>query len=127
MPLIEEVMTADVLVTAPDETVMNAAKSMKARNAGSIVVVDKGKPVGIVTEKDMLRKIVAEGLSPTGTRVRDIMSSQLITAGPEDPIKNAAKLMTQNGIRRLPIVKSGKLVGIITAADLFALDPHELL
>lgn len=127
MPAIRDFMTSNVLVTTPDQTVLAAAKLMKEQDRGSIIVVDGKKPVAIVTERDLLKRVVAEGLSPGDTTIKDIMSTPVVSIGPNESLKRASKLMQLKKIRRLPVVDGGKLVGIITMADLAALDPHELL
>jgi flavin prenyltransferase len=124
---VRDVMTAGVLVTTPGATVMEAAKLMALEDRGSIVVLDNGSPMGIVTERDLFKKVVAIGLLPGDVLVRDIMSSPLISIGPEESLKGAAKLMAEKEIRRLPVTENNKLVGILTAADLARLEPHELL
>jgi CBS domain-containing protein len=124
---VKDVMTPNVLVTTPDATAMDAAKLMASENRGSIVVLDNGRPVAIVTERDLFKKVVAIGLLPKEVLVRDIMSSPLISVSPEEPLRVAAKLMTDKEIRRLPVVENDKLVGVLTATDLARLEPHELL
>jgi len=124
---VKDVMTANVLVTTPDATAMDAAKLMASENRGSIVVVENANPIAIVTERDLFKKVVAIGLLPQKVLVRDIMSSPLISVNPEQPLKGAAKLMAEKNFRRLPVIENGRLVGIITAADLARLEPHELL
>jgi len=126
MAEVRNFMTSKVLTTASDKTILEAAKLMKIDDVGSIVVVENGKPVAIVTERDFLRRVVAEGLS-TQKPVKEIMSYPLVTIAPEESIKHALKLMQERGVRRLPVVKGERLVGIITAADLAKLEPHELL
>ncbi len=127
MHKVKDVMTKDVLVTNPDATVSDAAKLMTSENRGSIVVLDDMIPVAIVTERDLFRKVVAKDIAPKDVHVRDIMSSPLVSIGPEQSLKSAAKLMTDKGVRRLPVVENQRLVGILTAADLARLEPHELL
>ena len=127
MPLVKDVMTSNVLTITPDKTVMDAARLMRSENRGSIVVMDEIKPIGIVTERDLFKRVVAEGRAPKDVLVRDVMSGSLVSIGPEQPIKSAAKLMAEMEIRRLPVIKNNKLIGIITAADLARLEPHELL
>ncbi len=124
---VKDVMTRNVLVVPPDTTVSDAAKLMASENRGSIVVMDGTSPVAIVTESDLFKKVVAKDLEPKEVRVRDVMSSPLISIDPEQPLRNAAKLMVEKEIRRLPVVESNRLVGILTAADLARLEPHELL
>jgi len=127
VPLVKDVMSSNVLVTPPDTTVMDAARQMRSENRGSVVVMDKMKPVGIVTERDLFKRVVADGLVPKDVLVRDIMSSPLLSIGPGDTIKSAAKMMAEKEIRRLPVIEKNKLVGMITATDLARLEPHELL
>lgn len=124
---VRDVMTPEVLVTVPDATVMEAAGLMAKDSRGSIVVVENAKPVAIVTERDLFKKVVAVGLLPKDVHVRDIMSSPLIWITPDEPLRDAARLMNDKEIRRLPVVENDRLVGILTAADLARLEPHELL
>jgi flavin prenyltransferase len=124
---VRDVMTPNVLVTTPGTTAMDAAKLMASEDRGSIVVLDNGSPAGIVTERDLFKKVVAIGLLPKDVLVRDIMSSPLISANPDQSLKSAANLMNEKKIRRLPVVEKDRLVGILTAADLARLEPHELL
>ncbi len=124
---VRDVMTPDVLVTSLQATAADAAKLMAAEDRGSIVVLDGGSPVGIVTERDLFKKVVAVGLLPKNVLVRDIMSSPLVSASPDQALRIAARLMSEKRIRRLPVVENERLVGILTAADLARLEPHELL
>lgn len=127
MAQIKEFMTTNVQTITSDKTVVEAAKMMKAGGIGSIIVTENGKPVAMVTERDMVNRVIAEGVSPQEKRVKDIMSSPLVTVSPDQPLKSAAQLMASRSIRRLPVVKGGKLVGIITETDLARAEPHELL
>lgn len=117
MPSVKDLMTEEVVVASLSETALEAARLMKEKGIGSIIVVDQGKPVGILTERDFLRKVVAEDLPPSKIYVRDVMSKPLITVDPHDSIKHAARLMVENRIRRLAVVENNVLVGIIVAAD----------
>jgi len=98
--------------------VMYAASIMKERARGSLVVVDNGKPVGIITERDIVRRLVAEGKSASATKVSEIMSTPLISVGPEATIAAAVRVMYENGIRRLPIVEDDRVIGMLTVTDL---------
>lgn len=90
---------------------------MDETGAGSLVIVLNNAPVGIITERDLVRKIIAQK-KDTSKKVSEVMSESLITIAPEDDVKEASKKMLINGLRRLPVVKNGKLVGIVTATDL---------
>ncbi len=98
--------------------VFYAANVMKERARGSLVVVDDGRPVGIVTERDIVRRVVAEGRSPSATKVGDIMSTPLISVGPEATVAAAVRIMYENGIRRLPVVENDRVIGMLTVTDL---------
>jgi len=113
----------EVMTEAPVDTIERgltidlAARVMKERARGALVVVDGGKPVGIITERDLVRRIIAEKRS-TGTKVGDIMSEPLISVGPEATVSSAATVMYKNGIRRLPVIENDRLLGMVTATDL---------
>jgi flavin prenyltransferase len=124
---VKDVMVPDVLVTNPAATAMDAAKLMASEDRGCVVVLENEKPIAIVTERDLFKKVVAIGLLPKDVLVRNIMSSPLVSVSPEEPLRRAAKLMAEKEIRRLPVLENDRLVGIITAADLARLEPHELL
>ncbi len=98
--------------------VMYAASIMKERARGSLVVVDNGKPVGIITERDIVRRLVADGKSASATKVGEIMSTPLISVGPEATVAAAVRVMYENGIRRLPIVEDDRVIGMLTVTDL---------
>lgn len=119
MKRVTEVMSeAPVDVVEKGLNVMYAASIMKERARGSLVVVDDGKPVGIITERDIVRRLVAEGKNASATQVGEIMSTPLISVGPEATLAAAVRVMYENGIRRLPIVENDRVIGIITSTDL---------
>lgn len=119
MKRVTEVMSeAPVDVVEKGLNVTYAASIMKERARGSLVVVDNGKPVGIITERDIVRRLVAEGKSASATKVGEIMSTPLISVGPEATLAAAVRVMYENGIRRLPIVENDRVIGIITSTDL---------
>ncbi len=125
----KEVMTREVCTAAPDETLHAAAKKMIEFGVGSIVVVDEGEPRGIVTEKDILSKVVAKNKTPSEVKLREIMSSPVITILPTTSIREATRIMIKRGIRRLPVIDNGKLVGIVTDTDILniSMDISELI
>jgi CBS domain-containing protein/nucleotide-binding universal stress UspA family protein len=126
---VEILMTTLPLGTAlPLDNVVDLARNMKEKGRGSIIVTEYvtnsagsktgTKPVGIVTERDIVRRVVAESKDPHSTIAYDIMSKPLITVGPEATVYDAALIMTKYNIRRLPIVRDNTLLGIITSSDL---------
>ena len=116
MPTVKDLMTKDVLTIDVNRTVIEAAVLMSQNDVGDLVVMENNTPVGIVTERDFVRRVLALGKS-TSTRVSEIMSTPLKVIDPEAPIKEAARRMANKGIRRLVVIKDNKLVGIITATD----------
>ena len=109
-------MTKDVLTIDANKTVIEAATLMSQNDVGDLVVMENNTPVGIVTERDFVRRVLAVGKSTT-TRISEVMSTPLRGIDPEAPIKEAARRMVNKGIRRLAVIENNKLVGIITATD----------
>jgi len=116
MPKVKDIMTKDVVSIGVSNTVFEAAELMSSNQLGCIVVVDGEVPIGIVTERDIVRRVVAKKLA-LNTRIVDVMSKSLITIDPDASLKEAARLMSTNKIRRLPVSRNDKLVGIVVAAD----------
>jgi CBS domain-containing protein len=116
MPTVKDLMTENVVTVDADKTVFEAAVLMFKNDVGDLVVTDGATPVGIVTERDFVRRVLAEGKS-SNSKVSEIMTQPLKVIDPDAPIKEAARRMVNKKIRRLPVIKDNKLVGIITAAD----------
>jgi CBS domain-containing protein len=116
--LVKDVMTKRVVRIEFSETVLEAARLMSRKRIGCLVVVELEKPVGIITERDVLRRVVAKGVNPAGVKVAEVMSKPLKTIGPNDSIDEAARRMIKDRIRRLPVVEGLRLVGIVTSTDL---------
>ena len=117
MPAVKDIMTKSVVTIDVNQTVFEAAQLMSAKGIGCLVVTQNDVAVGIVTERDFLRRIVAERAS-FDLKISAIMSKTLITVGPDTSVREAARLMATNKIRRLPVVKAETLVGILVASDL---------
>jgi len=120
---VREAMTEKVLTATPAMTVAKAAKLMSERGVGSIVIVRGKKPIGILTERDVLQKVVSADLRSSKVSVGKIMSTPILTIGPDIEITEAARVMIRNRIRRLPVVEGGELIGIVTASDMTAISP----
>ena len=116
---IADVMTPNPM-TIPEKTlVREAAEAMRANDIGDVIVTDdRGKLVGIVTDRDVVVRVVAEGRDPRATCVGDIASRDLTAVAPTDRIDHAVDLMRERAIRRLPVVDKGKPIGIVTIGDL---------
>ncbi len=106
--------------TAPSETtVFEAAKAMARSRIGSLVLMSKGKPLGIVTEGDISRAVAA-GVNAKSATLKSLIKRKLITATSDVRVEDAAKLMSTAGVKKLPVVESGKLIGIVTQTDIVA-------
>jgi len=116
MPTVKDLMTKNVVTVDVNKTVVEAAVVMSEKDIGDLVVMDGDTPVGIVTERDFVRRVLAEGKS-VASKVSEVMTSPLKVIDPDAPIKEAARRMVNSEIRRLPVIKANKLVGIITATD----------
>ena len=107
-----------VLEIEADASVFEAVKQMVEANVGSLLVTERGKITGIVTERDYLRRVTLDDRTDKDTAVREIMSSQLIVATPETPIDECMALMTDRRIRHVPVVEGGEVVGVVSIGDL---------
>jgi CBS domain-containing protein len=121
---VEDVMVDEVITIDADSTVYKAVRLMNKHEIGCVVVVLKGKPVGIITERDMLKRVLAKSVDPEKINVSDIMSAPLIIGKPKMEIENAVKLMFKTKIKKLPVVHGGKLIGLVTLTDITRFQPH---
>src|SRR2546430_16634948 len=108
---------SDVITIAPSETVLRAAELMNERGIGGLVVAERGRPVGIFTERDILRRVVAQQRDPTTTRVADAMTSPVIACAPGTTVEEGAAMMTAKRIRHLPVVNEQALSWEIPIGD----------
>ena len=111
-------MEKNVATIVAQNTVHDAVVLMTKKKKGCIIITEENTPVGIITERDIVRRLVYPNLPQGETKVSEIMSKPLVTIDPDSSIKDAARLMVKNAIRRLPVVKHNKLVGILTTVDL---------
>jgi CBS domain-containing protein len=116
MPTVKEIMTKNVVTIDVNKSVFEAAQLMALQGLGCLIVMDKVLPVGIITERDIVRRVVAKQSSPD-VNVSEVMTKTLITVDPDTSLKDAARVMSTNKIRRLPILKNNKLVGIVVSSD----------
>jgi CBS domain-containing protein len=116
-----DVMTKNVVTASPQDTTVEVAQLMKSEDIGPVLIVDNDTSktlVGIVTDRDIVLKVVAEGRDPKTTRVGDVMSKKLVTCRADDDVEAAMQSMAQYQLRRIPVVDDNmKLVGIISQAD----------
>jgi CBS domain-containing protein len=114
---VSEIMTSAAVVDQSDDTLAEAARKMWKQQTGSLLVTDGDDLIGIVTERDVL-KAVATGVKLEETRIAEVMTKDVVTVGPGTSLREAAKIMADRWIRHLPVVDSGKLVGVISQRDL---------
>jgi CBS domain-containing protein len=115
---VQEVMTSNPTSVEADSPVAEAAKIMKQKDIGIVPIVEGGRLVRTVTDRDIAVRVVAEGKDPRSLRVRGIASTDLVTVNPEQDLDEALRLMATHQVRRLPVVgEDGKLVGIVAQAD----------
>jgi CBS domain-containing protein len=119
MPQVRELMTESPRTVPPDASAVDAAKVMQNEDAGVVPIVeDDGRLVGVVTDRDIALRVVAEGREPDSTKVAEIASQNLATVDPQQDIDEALRLMAEHQVRRLPVVEEdGRLVGILAQAD----------
>jgi len=115
---VRELMTKDPATVDSGATLGEVAMLMKQRDCGSIPVVEGGRLIGIVTDRDIVIRAVAAGKDPKTLRVNEVMSADPVTVGPNEDIKQAEKVMADRQIRRLPVVDDGALVGIVVTAQI---------
>jgi len=118
MVFVRDVMTREVIVVGPDRTALDAAKRMALKKIGGLVVVENGRPIGLVTERDILWKVTAEEKNPRKVLVRDIMTAPVVTVSPLATLRAAARVMIDHNVRRLVVTRLDEVEGIITARDL---------
>jgi CBS domain-containing protein len=117
---VQDLMSSPVITVTLTETMKEVATIMSKNDIGSIVVTgSKEKLVGIITERDIVKRLTALNRLPSQVKVEDIMSSPVITIASDKDIKEAAMSMKEHGIRRLVVVERGKIIGIITSRDIF--------
>jgi CBS domain-containing protein len=116
--LVRDVMSKDVKVVRLDSSVKEVVATMNKFDIGSIIVVQGGRPVGIITERDILRRTVEPCLAPETLTARQVMSSPVLTINETASIDEAAKLMAKKNVKKLPVMDKQKLIGIVTLTDI---------
>ena len=120
---IRDVMTSNPRTVSPSDTIQNAARIMRDEDPGAVPVVENGRPVGMVTDRDIVVRAVANG--ELNRPVRDVVSGSVVTARPDMSTKEAAELMSEHQVRRLPVVENDRLVGIVSIGDLAVKEGHD--
>jgi CBS domain-containing protein len=123
--LVRDVMSSPVVTAKEDETSNNVALAMEKDDLGAVIVTNKdGKSIGIITERDLVLRVIAKNSKPDTIKAKDIMTTPLVTIEPEATISEAAKRMNRLNIRRLGVFYKGKLVGIVSSKDLLGVMPE---
>jgi CBS domain-containing protein len=115
---VSEIMTKNPVALSSGDAVREAARKMRDNDVGAVVVQDQGRLMGIVTDRDITVRCVAEGRDPDDVRLAEICTPQVATLAPTDQIGHAIALMKENAIRRIPVVENGTAVGIVSLGDL---------
>jgi CBS domain-containing protein len=124
--MVRDAMVSKVVTALPSQTVFEASKIMSTEGVGSLIVIDGDKAIGIVTREDIINKVVSKDVAPSKVIVKDVMTGNLISCSQEDDISYAARLMSKNRYERIPVVSSGKLVGIISTREIAKVAPAAL-
>ncbi|NLD65124.1 MAG: CBS domain-containing protein [Crenarchaeota archaeon] len=123
--LVRDVMSSPVVTIYEDESSDKAAANMDMKDLGAVIVQNNaGKSIGIITERDLVKRVVAKNLKPDTVKVKEIMTTPLVTVEPDATISDAARRMTRLDIRRLGVIYKGNLVGIISSKDILGVMPE---
>ncbi len=118
MPQVSDLMTSGAVTIAPSASVVDAAQKMIQQEKGPLPVVEGGKAVGMITDRDIIARVVAEGKDPSSLTVQDIATSDLVSVSPDADVSEASQLMAQRQLDRILVIQGDQLVGIISEADL---------
>ncbi|TFH31400.1 MAG: CBS domain-containing protein [Myxococcales bacterium] len=116
----------DVYSVSPLATVIDAVNTMNDHHVGSVLVCDGGEPVGVFSERDVLVRVVAAHRDPCQTLVREVMTTRLYTAAPDDTLLEVMRLMTDRRCRHVPVMEDGRLIGLVSIGDLTKATQHNL-
>jgi CBS domain-containing protein len=124
--VVRDIMSKDVQVVRPDTTAQEVVATLSKFDIGSVLVVQGERPVGIITLRDILSKVVVQCLAPKALTARQIMSSPLVTISESATVEEAARLMSQKKVKTLPVMNDDKLVGVLTFTDIIFEVPNML-
>jgi CBS domain-containing protein len=115
---IREVMTSDPRTVRPDATLQDAAREMSSGDIGAVLVEDNGNVAGILTDRDIVVRAIAEGRDPSSTKVADVASRDVKTLTPDSSVEDAIRIVREQNVRRIPVVQDGRPAGIVSIGDL---------
>jgi CBS domain-containing protein len=124
--LVRDIMAKNVKTVKTDDSVLTAVQKMNKFNIGSVIVVSSGRPVGILTEKNILSRVVEPRMDAATVWVKDIMSVPLISIEPTAAIEEAVRMMAEKRVNRLPVMQGNRLVGLISSTDIVKANPTQL-
>ena len=116
-------MTTKPISVSPDASLEQCAKVMSKNHVGALVIKETHKSIGLITEQDIVRKVIAKRINPLTKKVKDFMEKKLMTINPNDDIYDALIKMRDSNIRHLPVVDNGKMVGLLTLKDILKIEP----
>jgi signal-transduction protein with cAMP-binding, CBS, and nucleotidyltransferase domain len=120
-------MSSPVITIREEEGVDEVAKLMKAQRLGSIIVTDnEGRPIGVITERDLVTRVLSENKRPSDLKAKEVMTTPLVTIKPDETLSNAARKMSRLNMRRFGVVYKGELVGVVSSKDVLAITPELL-
>jgi CBS domain-containing protein len=122
--IVKDIMTKKVVAIDGEKSAKQAGELMAKTRRGSIIVTRKNKPVGIISDSDLIKRIVAKNLPSSKVKIKNVMSKPLITIKPEDEILLAVKKMKTSNIHRLPVVVEGRIVGMVSLTDIARTSPE---
>ncbi|MGW7082481.1 CBS domain-containing protein [Streptomyces sp. NPDC054871] len=118
--VVRDVMTPGVVAVGPDASLVEAAQLMRAQDIGHVLVATAGRVVGVLTDRDITLRAVADGADPLTVSAQAICTPNPVMVAPDDAVASAVSLMLENAVRRLPVVEDGQPVGMVTLSDLAA-------
>ncbi len=125
--LVKDVMTSPVITISEAGNVQKAAQLMNRNDVGCVIVTSKeGKPVGIITERDLITRVLTKNTLPSSVSVKKVMTSPLLTIDPDETLTEAARKMSRLNVRRLGVIYRGNLVGLVSSKDILAVTPELL-
>jgi CBS domain-containing protein len=123
---VRDLMTKDPMCVSPSQSLAEAARILRDEDVGSLPVCEDDRVIGIVTDRDIVIRAVADGSDPRTTSVADVASREVQTVDPDENLDDALKVMASNQVRRLPVVENGRLVGVLAQADIAEADSGKM-
>lgn len=117
LPKVKDIMSKTVFTIDVSNTAFDVVREMMNRDIGSVVITMKGEVVGVITKGDILREVIMKKADPQKTKAEDVMSRPVVSIQPEAALEEASQIMAKSNVSKLPVIKDGKLLGILTSTD----------